>query len=244
MDNIPQRILIVEDDEKLRSLLERHIREHGFDALGAEDGVQMAKVLVRTHIDLIVLDIMLPGEDGLTLCRDLRGQKNDVPILILTAKGDDLDRIIGLEIGADDYLAKPCNPRELVARIKAILRRTGSRISGAPIAEESQVYYFGPFSLNLSTRQLFKKDDNLYISTSEFALLAVMVKYPKVTLNRDQLISLTKGRDHAAFERSVDIQISRLRKIIENDPSKPRYIQTVWGTGYTFIPDEGGDGEA
>jgi len=238
MDNIPQRILIVEDDKKLRALLERHIREYGFDALGADDGKQMAKILMRTHIDLIVLDIMLPGEDGLAICRDLRGQKNDVPILILTAKGDDLDRIIGLEIGADDYLAKPCNPRELVARIKAILRRTGSRVLGAPVTGENQIYTFGPFQLNLSTRHLYKNGKALSITTGEFALLAVMVKHPRVPLNRDQLMSLAKGRDHAAFERSIDIQISRLRKIIEDDPSKPRYIQTVWGTGYTFVPKE------
>jgi len=236
MDNTPQRILIVEDDKKLRALLERHLREYGFDVLGADDGKQMAKVLMRTHIDLIVLDIMLPGDDGLTICRDLRGQKNDVPILILTAKGDDLDRIIGLEIGADDYLSKPCNPRELVARIKAILRRTGSRVLGAPSTDENQVYTFGPFVLDLSARHLLKNGKILSITTGEFVLLAVMVKHPRISLSRDQLMSLAKGRDHAAFERSIDIQISRLRKIIEDDPTKPQYIQTVWGTGYVFVP--------
>lgn len=238
MDNLPQRILIVEDDLKLRNLLERHIKEYGFEVLGVSDGQEMLRVLSRSHIDFIVLDIMLPGQDGLSLCRDLRGQNNDVPILILTAKGDDLDRIIGLEIGADDYLTKPCNPRELVARIKAILRRTGSRVVGAPSARENQIYYFGPFELNLSTRQLSKKGKILSITTGEFALLAVMVKHPRVTLNRDQLMSLARGRDHIAFERSIDIQISRLRRIIEENPSEPRYIQTVWGAGYTFVPEE------
>lgn len=238
MDNLPQKILIVEDDAKLRHLLERHIAEYGFEVLGVGDGQEMFKVLSRSHIDLIVLDIMLPGQDGLAICRDLRGQNNDVPILILTAKGDDLDRIIGLELGADDYLTKPCNPRELVARIKAILRRTGARVVGAPSNQENQIVSFGPFELNLSTRQLMKAGQVVSMTTGEFALLAVMVKNPKVTLNRDQLMSLARGRDHVAFERSIDIQISRLRRIIEDNPSEPRYIQTVWGAGYTFVPEE------
>lgn len=236
--NDPQRILIVEDDRRLRALLERHLRDYDFDVIGVDNGEQMLKTLSRTHINLIVLDIMLPGEDGLTLCRNLRGQKNDVPILILTAKGDDLDRIIGLEIGADDYLSKPCNPRELIARIRAILRRTNQRVLGAPNTEDNLIYQFGDFTINLSTRQLFKADKLLPITTGEFSLLAVMVQNPKVTLNRDQLMSLAKGRDHAAFERSIDIQISRVRKLIEDKPTQPRYIQTVWGRGYIFVPDE------
>jgi len=236
--NESQRILIVEDDKRLRALLERHLREYDFEVIGVDNGEQMLKVLSRSHIHLIVLDVMLPGNDGLTLCRNLRGQDNDVPILILTAKGDDLDRIIGLEIGADDYLSKPCNPRELVARIRAILRRTSNRVLGAPKTQDNQVFSFGQFMINLSTRQLFKDDKLQTITTGEFALLTVMIQNPKVTLNRDQLMSLARGRDHAAFERSIDIQISRIRKLIEDNPSQPRYIQTVWGKGYIFVPDE------
>jgi len=238
MMNESQRILIVEDDKRLRALLERHLREYDFEVIGVDNGEQMLKVLSRSHIHLIVLDVMLPGNDGLTLCRNLRGQDNDVPILILTAKGDDLDRIIGLEIGADDYLSKPCNPRELVARIRAILRRTSNRVLGAPKTQDNQVFSFGQFMINLSTRQLFKDDKLQTITTGEFALLTVMIQNPKVTLNRDQLMSLARGRDHAAFERSIDIQISRIRKLIEDNPSQPRYIQTVWGKGYIFVPDE------
>ena len=236
--NESQRILIVEDDKRLRTLLERHLGEYDFEVIGVDNGEQMLKVLSRSHIHLIVLDVMLPGNDGLTLCRNLRGQDNDVPILILTAKGDDLDRIIGLEIGADDYLSKPCNPRELVARIRAILRRTSNRVLGAPKTQDNQVFSFGQFMINLSTRQLFKDDKLQTITTGEFALLTVMIQNPKVTLNRDQLMSLARGRDHAAFERSIDIQISRIRKLIEDNPSQPRYIQTVWGKGYIFVPDE------
>lgn len=236
--NESQRILIVEDDKRLRTLLKRHLNEYGFEVIGVDNGEQMLKILSRSHIHLIVMDVMLPGNDGLTLCRNLRGQDNDIPILILTAKGDDLDRIIGLEIGADDYLSKPCNPRELVARIRAILRRTSNRVLGAPKAQENLIYSFGRFKVNLSTRQIFKDDKPQTITTGEFALLAVMVQNPKITLNRDQLMSLARGRDHAAFERSIDIQISRVRKLIEDTPSQPRYIQTVWGKGYIFVPDD------
>ena len=179
---------------------------------------------------------MLPGEDGLTACKRLRDQENKTPIIMLTAKGDEASRILGLEQGADDYLPKPFNPRELVARIKAVLRRQAPQVPGAPGGEDEEVS-FGEFVLSLATRELRRGEEVHMLTTGEFAVLKALVQHPREPLTRDKLMQLARGREWDALERSIDVQISRLRRMLEPDPSKPRYIQTVWGVGYVFVPD-------
>jgi two-component system phosphate regulon response regulator OmpR len=179
---------------------------------------------------------MMPGEDGLSICRRLRGADDAIAIIMLTAKGDEIDRIVGLELGADDYLPKPFNPRELVARIHAVLRRRGSLPPGAPAATE-ETLRFGPVALNLATRELLRDGTTTPLTTGEFALLKVLVAHPRQPMSRDKLMELARGREYDVFDRSIDVQISRLRKLVEEDPSKPRHIQTVWGFGYVFVPD-------
>ncbi len=230
-------ILIVDDDIRLRGLLQSYLEQQGFQVRGAGSAEQMRKILSREHVDLIVLDLMLPDEDGLTICTKLRGEGNGIPILMLTAKGDDVDRIVGLEIGADDYMPKPCNPRELVARIKAILRRRpAAPKAGAPVRDWGSVQ-FGRFHLDLGARVLCRDGKPVPLTTGEFALLSLLVRHPHEPLSRDRLLSMSRGRDAGPYDRSVDVQISRLRRIVEEDPAHPRYIQTVWGVGYVFVPD-------
>ncbi|NLZ79480.1 MAG: two-component system response regulator OmpR [Gammaproteobacteria bacterium] len=231
-----EKILIVDDDERLRRLLERFLTEQGFRVRGVENAEQMDRVLARELFNLVVLDLMMPGEDGLSVCRRLRADNNQIPIIMLTAKGDEASRIQGLELGADDYLAKPFNPRELLARIKAVLRRQATRVPGAPGNEESQVT-FGDYTLSLATRELSKGDQVHMLTTGEFAVLKALVEHAREPLTRDKLMNLARGREWDALERSIDVQVSRLRRMIEPDPSKPRYIQTVWGVGYVFVPD-------
>ncbi len=231
-----EKILIVDDDERLRRLLERFLTEQGFRVRGVENAEQMDRMLARELFNLVVLDLMMPGEDGLSVCRRLREGNNQIPIIMLTAKGDEASRIQGLELGADDYLAKPFNPRELLARIKAVLRRQSTSVPGAPGSEEADVT-FGDYSLSLATRELSKGDQVHMLTTGEFAVLKALVEHAREPLTRDKLMNLARGREWDALERSIDVQISRLRRMIEPDPSKPRYIQTVWGVGYVFVPD-------
>ena len=231
-----EKILIVDDDERLRRLLERFLSEQGYRVRGVENAEQMDRVLARELFNLVVLDLMMPGEDGLSVCSRLRASNNQVPIIMLTAKGDEASRIQGLELGADDYLAKPFNPRELLARIKAVLRRQNTSVPGAPGSEESSVS-FGDYSLSLATRELSKGDQVHMLTTGEFAVLKALVEHAREPLTRDKLMNLARGREWDALERSIDVQVSRLRRMIEPDPSKPRYIQTVWGVGYVFVPD-------
>lgn len=230
------KILVVDDDLRLRSLLERFLKEQGYQVRTVADGQQMDRYLERENYHLIVLDLMLPGEDGFTICRRLRAADNDIPIIMLTAKGDEVDKVLGLELGADDYLSKPFSPRELAARIKAVMRRRVIEVPGAPSAEES-VVSFGRFSLNLATREMFDGDKALTLTSGEFAVLKSLVTHPRQPLSRDKLMNLARGRDYSALERSIDVQVSRLRRMLEDDPAKPRYIQTVWGVGYVFVPD-------
>ncbi|KAF7600330.1 MAG: two-component system response regulator OmpR [Candidatus Dactylopiibacterium carminicum] len=230
------RILVVDDDARLRSLLDRYLGEQGFQVKAVADAAQMDRALAREHHDLIVLDLMLPGEDGLSICRRLRASRNETPIVMLTARSEDVDRIIGLELGADDYLPKPFNPRELLARIHAVLRRRPRVQPGAPV--EGGVVRFGQIEVNLTTRELRRDGQALSLTTGEFALLKVLLQHPKEPLSRDKLMELARGREYDAFDRAIDVQISRLRKLVEPDPAKPRYLQTVWGFGYVFVPDE------
>jgi two-component system phosphate regulon response regulator OmpR len=237
---LPKKILVVDDDGRLRDLLRRYLSEQGFNVTAVEDANAMDKAWQREHFDLLVLDLMMPGEDGLSVCRRLRGAHNNTPIIMLTAKAEDIDRIVGLEMGADDYLSKPFNPRELLARINAVLRRRGpEEHPGAPSQEDDDWVKFGPWVLNLSTRTLLKDGEPVPITTGEFSVLKVFARHPKIPLSRDKLMELARGREYEAFDRSLDVQISRLRKLIEVDPAKPVFIQTVWGMGYVFVPDGG-----
>lgn len=230
------KVLVVDDDARLRSLLERYLQEQGFQVRVAQDAEQMDRLLTRENFHLMVLDLMLPGEDGLSICKRLRQNNNNIPVIMLTAKGDEVDRIIGLELGADDYLAKPFNPRELLARIRAVLRRRGTEVPGAPSHEDEEVT-FGSYRLNLGTREMFDGDTPMPLTSGEFAVLKALVTHAREPLSRDKLMNLARGRDYSAMERSIDVQVSRLRRMLEVDPAKPRYIQTVWGLGYVFVPD-------
>lgn len=230
------KILVVDDDMRLRALLERYLLEQGFVVRSAANSEQMDRLLERENFHLLVLDLMLPGEDGLSICRRLRQVENEIPIIMLTAKGDEVDRIIGLELGADDYMPKPFNPRELLARIKAVLRRRTLDAPGAP-AQEEEVISFGEFSLNLATREMLHGEKSLSLTSGEFAVLKSLITHPREPLSRDKLMNLARGRDYSALERSIDVQVSRLRRMVEQDPANPRYIQTVWGLGYVFVPD-------
>jgi two-component system phosphate regulon response regulator OmpR len=232
-----QKILVVDDDLRLRDLLKRYLTDQGFAVDTVPDAAAMDRQLQRVRYDLMVLDLMLPGEDGLATCRRLRSAGNRIAIIMLTAKGDDVDRIVGLELGAVDYVAKPFNQRELVARIHAVLRRQSpSETPGAPTAEP-RVVEFGPFALHLASRALTKGGENVPLTTGEFALLKVLALHPREPMSRDKLMDLARGREHESYDRSIDVQVSRLRRLLGEDPHQPRFIQTVWGFGYVFVPD-------
>ncbi|HEX7402898.1 MAG TPA: two-component system response regulator OmpR [Usitatibacter sp.] len=237
MQSQRQKILVVDDDLRLRDLLKRYLSEQGFAVDTVADAAAMDRQLQRVRYDLMVLDLMLPGEDGLAICRRLRGVDSALAIIMLTAKGDDVDRILGLEMGADDYIAKPFNPRELVARIHAVLRRQAPpQTPGAP-TPEPKVVEFGPFALHLANRALTREGEPISLTTGEFALLKVLALHPREPMSRDKLMDLARGREHESYDRSIDVQVSRLRKLLGEDPQQPRFIQTVWGFGYVFIPD-------
>ncbi len=234
------KILIADDDVRTRDLLKNYLRQEGFDVLQAEDSKAMTRILQRESVDMIILDLMLSGEDGLSVCRRLRAANDLTPIIMLTSNSEDADRIVGLELGADDYLTKPFNPRELLARIHAVRRRCPvQEVPGAPTVAH-EIIKFGPFTLNLGTRTLRKEGKDLPLTSGEFAMLKALARHPRQSLSRDKLAHLARGREFESFDRSLDVQVSRLRKLIEKDPGHPRYIQTVWGVGYVFVPD-GGD---
>lgn len=227
-------ILVVDDDPTLRELLVDYLSGNGFDVTAVADGIAMRSVLDTHPFELIVLDLMLPGEDGLSLTRFLRS-KTHIPILMLSAQGEDVDRIIGLEVGVDDYLGKPFNPRELLARIRALLRRQDHhRESQSP--QDRQHEKFGPFTVDLVGRRLIRGDDEIHLTTGEFDLLSLFVKQPNRVLTRDMLIESLKGYDRDAFDRSIDIRITRLRHKIEANPAAPIFIRTIRGEGYLFNP--------
>ena len=231
------KLLVVDDDPRLRDLLRRYLGENGFTVFVAENGAAMNRLWLRERFDALILDLMMPGEDGLQILRRLREQKDMTPIIMLTARGEDVDRIVGLEMGADDYIPKPFNPRELLARIHDVLRRRpANEVPGAP-SMEGEVVKFGEFELDLGTRELRKNGEPMPLTTGEFAVLKAFARHPGQPLSRDKLMEIARGREYEAFDRSLDVQVSRLRKLIEPDPSKPRFLQTVWGLGYIFIPD-------
>ncbi|MGY3916806.1 response regulator [Aeromonas australiensis] len=229
-------ILVVDDHSEIRDLLKRFLEQHGLRVSCARDGKEMKRLLEEREFDLLVLDLMMPGEDGLTLCRELR-VKSNLPIIMLTAMGEETDRIIGLEMGADDYLAKPFNPRELLARIKAVMRRT--QADTQPAAETlTRDLRFDRWLLDINRRELVDEDGvGLSLSTAEFDLLKVFLERPQRVLSRDQLLDLARGREAVAFDRAIDTLVSRLRRKLERDPKNPELIKTIWGGGYMFSAD-------
>lgn len=228
-----RRLLVVDDDRELRELLQRYLTENGFIVTTVSDGVEMAQKLSQQSFSLVILDLMLPGDDGLTLTRHLR-QNSNLPVIMLSARGDDVDRIVGLEVGADDYLAKPFNPRELLARIKSLLRRSSALENQD--TEKSNDYCFSHFRLDLTTRELYAHGEPLELTGSEFMLLQTFLEKRETVLSRDELTQELKGYERQPFDRSIDVQVTRLRKKIEPDPAKPIYIRTLWGKGYIFTP--------
>ncbi len=229
-------ILVVDDHRDIREPLAKFLAKHGFRVSQAESALAARRALQASSIDLVVLDIMMPGEDGLSLCRSIR-EGGTLPVILLTAVAEEMDRIIGLEMGADDYVTKPFNPRELVARIKSVLRRTHTMPPDQGRFEANELT-FDRWSLNTARRELLSPEGvAVPLSTGEFGLLSAFLKYPGRTLSRDQLLDLTKGRDARLFDRAVDNQVSRLRQKIERDPKEPEIIKTVWGGGYIFTAE-------
>jgi two-component system OmpR family response regulator len=229
-------ILIVDDHREIRELVGRALTREGFRVSAAADGKAMRKILADSRIDLLLLDLMLPGEDGLSLCRAIRADSS-IPIIMLTAKGEEVDRVIGLEMGADDYLPKPFGSRELIARIRAVLRRSHMEPSRTEQRDRPRRYQFDRWLLNTESRELLREDGvTVPLSTGEYELLLAFVERPQRVLNRDQLLDLTRGRAATAFDRSIDTQVSRLRKKLEHDPAEPQVIKTIWGGGYMLTP--------
>jgi two-component system OmpR family response regulator len=234
-------ILVVDDDLGLRELLDRYFAGHGYRVTTVANGRQMREVLANHRVDLIVLDLMLPGDDGLTLCRNLRAnQAYDIPILMLTARGDEADRIVGLEMGADDYLTKPFAPRELLARIRSVLRRAEMLPRNLAASEKARLFRFGDWKLDTAGRFLVDSDETVVsLSGAEYRLLRVFLDHPQRVLNRDQLLDLTQGREAEIFDRSIDLLVSRLRQRLRDDAREPSYIKTVRSEGYVFAASVG-----
>ncbi len=229
-------IMVVDDHPEIRDSLAKYLSQHEYRTSKAGDAAEARKIIASSAIDLVVLDIMMPGEDGLSLCRDLR-QSSEIPIILLTAVADDTDRVIGLEMGADDYVTKPFNPRELLARIKTVLRRTHSLPPKSGPVEIDKLH-FGRWTFDVAQREVYGADKvAIPLSTAEFHLLTAFLDHPKMVLSRDQLLDITSGRSAKVFDRAIDNQVSRLRKKLEDDPKKPTLIKTVWGGGYMLTEE-------
>jgi two-component system phosphate regulon response regulator OmpR len=240
LSNPAHRILILDDEAEMRALLQRYLSAQGFAVQALPDAQQLDGLLARKSFDVLVLDLMMPGENGLSICRRLRAAGETIPIMMLTARGDPIDRIVGLEMGADDYLPKPFEPRELAARLQALIRRQAMYSKGAATLHEETIE-FGMFTLDLAGRRLLRDGTPVALTSGEFSLLRALACNPGRALGRERLIELAQGkntgREELITERSVDVQILRLRRMIEEDATTPRYIQTVWGVGYLFAPD-------
>ena len=228
-------IYVTDDDPGIRELVAEYLTSQGYAVETAEDAVALDRLLANRLRDLLVLDWMMPGEDGLSVARRLRAQPGFPPIIMLSAKGEDIDRIIGLEVGADDYLPKPFNPRELLARIRAVMRRQGGVIAPA-VAEATKRFQFGPFSVNLDARTLNRDGAEITLTTGEYELLEIFVTHANRALSRDWLMDQLRGFERDPFDRSIDVRVNRLRKKIETDPANPAYIRTQRGQGYLFVP--------
>lgn len=234
------RILVVDDEEDIRDLLSEYLAGHGYSVDVADCGASMREMVLSQRPDVVLLDVNMPGEDGLTLARWLRSEM-DIPIIMVSGAGETVDRIVGLEVGADDYVAKPFDPRELLARIKSVARRyqAGAGYGGKTVAAGGpEQYKFGGFELNLATHQLTDPDrQDVPLTSMEFDLLKVFVERPNRVLSRDQLLQLTQNRDWDPYDRSIDIRITRIRRKIESNPNKPKFIKTIRGSGYMFVPN-------
>ncbi len=229
-------LLVVDDDPELAELTVAYLHKQGFEATSVGSGEEMDTFLASQSVDLVVLDLMLPGEHGLSIARRLKSERN-LPIIIVSAQGDDVDRIVGLEVGADDYLSKPFNPRELLARVRAVLRRVrGPATASAP----QQQFEFGEFLFDLPAHQLSRAGAAVALTSGEFDLLAILVAHPNKVLDRDRILDLLTGAERSPFDRSIDVRVTRLRGKIEKDPANPIFIKTIWGKGYMFCPDGNG----
>lgn len=233
---IPPKIAVVDDDVRIRDLLRRYLAQEGMEVLVAEDGPALQRLLARHDVDVIVLDLMLPGISGMEICRQLRSDQVATPIIMLTARTEDDDRINGLESGADDYMCKPFNPRELLARIRAVTRRHVLATS-AGTAADTAIHHFGPYHFDPANRTLKRHEDEIHLTTGEFTMLRVLAQHARQPISREKLSLLARGKEFDSSDRSLDVQVSRLRRLIEPDPDHPRYIQTVWGIGYVFVPE-------
>ncbi len=229
MSHLQQHLLIVDDEPKIRQLLTQYLTQEGYIVEAVNDGSAMDKYLSTNNVDLVILDLMLPGEDGLSIGRRLRNQQN-MPIIILSARSEELDKIIGLEMGADDYLSKPFNPRELLARIRSVLRRSAQKA----IPSTDTILTFGPYSLNIERHELKRDELLVQLTSGEFGLLQIFLEHAERVLDRDKLLEITKGYNHSSIDRSIDVCVGRLRKKIETDPTKPIYLRTIRGVGYLF----------
>jgi DNA-binding response OmpR family regulator len=230
-----EKILVVDDEEDILELVRYNLVREGYTVVCAATGEEALKSAASDPADLVILDLMLPGEDGLSLARRLRSERQ-LPIIMISARGEEIDRIVGLEVGADDYLPKPFNPRELLARIRAVLRRNAP-IAGAE-ADAGDSCTFGPFRLDLTKRVLYRNDTEVDLSRAEFELLHVLVKHPNRVLSRDFIMECLSGIDRDPYDRSIDVRVTRLRHKIEDDPAQPKYVRTVWGVGYQFTPED------
>jgi len=231
-ESTTERILLLDDDPEICELTQTYLQQQGLVVDTVQSGDALDRYLTEHDIDLLVLDLMLPGEHGLAIAQRLK-KHSDLPIIIISAQGDEVDRIVGLELGADDYLAKPFNPRELLARIRAVLRRS----SKTPVAEETtSTVSFGSFTLDLAAHQLRSGDNDIALTSGEFDLLAILVAHPNKVLHRDRILDLLTGAERSPFDRSIDVRITRLRSKLENDPANPAFIKTIWGKGYMFCP--------
>lgn len=230
---VVNRILVLDDEAELRNMLQRFLTSQGFRVRAVADGKQLDRYLQREPYDLLVLDLMMAPEDGLTICRRLRADGITLPVLMLTAKGDPMDRVLGLETGADDYLAKPFVPDELVARIRALLRR--QRLAAGDPTVTAQTLRFGEFEFDVGQQTLRLRGNPVEVHSAQMLLLHALGSSPNRPVSRENLLARARGRDHDALDRSIDVQVLRLRQIIEEDPSKPRFIKTVWGVGYMLV---------
>ena len=227
-------VLIIDDDLKLCKLLREYLEENSHSVTILHDGTGVTETIHKKNPDIIILDIMLPGKDGLEVLKEIR-HSYSVPVIMLTAKGEDTDRIVGLELGADDYLPKPFNPRELLARMKAVLRRASPQQGAVEEKKEETMLTVGGITLNRAKQTVFTGDREMPLSATEYKILEVLMKNPNTVLSRDQLMNLSRGRDFMAFDRSIDVHVSKLRTKVEPDPRSPIRIKTVWGTGYMFV---------
>lgn len=232
VEDAAQRILVVDDDDALRELVTSYLGASGYEVEGVGDGAAFRASMAERGADLVVLDLMLPGEDGLSLLKWLRTDGGP-PVIIVSARGEEVDRVVGLEVGADDYLAKPFGPRELLARVRAVLRRGGAN---AVAPKEAEAMAFGPFRLDVNSHVLLHDGAEISLTSGEFTLLRIFLEHPNQVLTRDHLITLVKGYERAPFDRSVDVRVTRLRRKIEPNPEAPVYLRTIWGEGYLFSP--------